>query len=148
MFKLGPFSKSRNKLILYFLILSLLLLIGMSALNYSISKGALKRQILSGLEDSAYGAIDRIGHSMTTSYVDVQQLAGLDVVKEAFTRGDSEKANKFFSKVTDNNKLYRAVVLFNSEGKLIASSHPTLAAKSRDEKQKEFDKKYLQGGIG
>jgi PAS domain S-box-containing protein len=148
MLKLGPFSKSRNKLILYFLILTLLLLIGMSTLNYSVSKGALKKQILSGLEDAAYGAIDRIGQAMHTSYVDVQQWAGLDIVKEAFTREDSERANKFFSNLTENNKLYRAVVLFNSEGKLIASSHPTLMARSRDEKQKEFDKKYLQGATG
>jgi PAS domain S-box-containing protein len=148
MFKLGPFSKSRNKLILYFFILTLLLLIGMSALNYSTTKGALKKQILSGLEDVAYGTIERIGQVMHTSYVDVQQWAGLDVVKEAFTREDSERANKFFSNLTENNKLYRAVVLFNSEGRLIASSHPTLMARSRDEKQKEFDKKYLQGATG
>jgi hypothetical protein len=140
MLKLGPFSKSRNKLILYFLILTLLVLIGMSALNYSVSRAALKEQILSGLEDAAYGAIDRIGQTMHTSYVDVQQWAGLDIVKEAFTREDSEKANKFLSNLTENNKLYRAVVLFNSEGKLIASSHPTLMARSRDEKQKEFYK--------
>src|SRR3989304_8324150 len=97
MFKLGPFSKSRNKLILYFLILTLLLLIGVSALNYSASKGALKKQILSGLEDAAYGTIDRIGQVMHTSYVDVQQWARLDIVKEAFIREDSERANKFFS---------------------------------------------------
>jgi PAS domain S-box-containing protein len=148
MLKLGPFSKSGNKLILYFLILTLLLLIGMSALNYSASKAALKKQILSGLEDAAYGAIDRIGQAMHASYVDVQQWAGLDIVKEAFTREDSERANKFFSNLTENNKLYKAVVLFNSEGNLIASSHPTLMARSKDEKQKEFDQKYLQGGTG
>ncbi len=148
MLKLGPFSKSRNKLILYFLILTLLLLIGMSTLNYSFSKGALKKQILSGLEDAAYGAIDRIGQAMHTSTVDVQQWAELDIVKEAITREESERANKFFSNLTENNKLYRAVVLFNSEGKLIASSHPALMTRSRDEKQKEFDKKYLQGATG
>jgi PAS domain S-box-containing protein len=148
MLKLGPFSKLRNKSILYFFILTLLLLIGMSAVNYSASKGALKKQILSGLEDVAYGAIDRIGQAMHTSYVDVQQWAGLDTVKEAFTREDSERANKFLRNLTENNKLYRAVVLFNSEGRLIASSQPTLMARSRDEKQKEFDQKYLQGATG
>lgn len=148
MLKLGPFSKSRNELIFSFLIVALLLLIGMGALNYSVSKAALKKQILSGFEDAAYGAIDRMGQAMHTSYVDVQQWAGLDIVKEAFTREDSERTNKFFSNLTENNKLYRAVVLFNSEGRLIASSHPTLMVRSRDEKQKEFDKKYLQGATG
>jgi PAS domain S-box-containing protein len=148
MFKLGPFSKLRNKFILCFLILTLLLLIGTSALNYSVSKAALKKQILSGLEDVAFGAIDRIGQTIHTSYVDVQQWAELDIVKEAFTRGSPERASKFFSYLTGNNKLYRAVVLFDGEGKLIASSHPGLMARSKDEKQKEFDRKYLQEAIG
>ena len=148
MLKLGPFSNLRNKLILYLLILTLLLLIGISALNYSASKAALKKQILSGLEDVAYGAIDKIGQAMHTSFVDVQQWAELDVVKEAFTRGYTEKAARFFSNLTGNNKLYRAVVLFNSEGKLIASSHPALMARSKDEKQKQFDRKYLEEAIG
>ena len=148
MLKLGPFSKSRNKLIFYFLIVALVLLIGTSALNYSVSKAALKKQILSGLEDVAHGAIDRISQAMHTSYVDVQQWAELDIVKEAFTRGSSDRANKLLSNLTGNNKLYRAVVLFDSEGKLIASSDPALMLRSKDEKQKEFDRKYLQGVTG
>ena len=146
MLKLGPFSQFRNKLIFSFLMVALLLLVGMSALNYSVSKAALKKQLLSGLEEVAYGAIDRIGQSMHASYRDVQEWAGLDIVKEAFTRGDSERTNKFFSNLTENNKLYRAVALYNSEGKLIASSHPALMGRSRDEKQKDVDQKYLQAG--
>ena len=56
MLKLRPFSKLRNKLIFYFLIVALLPLISMSALNYSynVSKAALKKEILSGLENVAY----------------------------------------------------------------------------------------------
>ncbi|MGA2518214.1 MAG: PAS domain S-box protein [Thermodesulfobacteriota bacterium] len=146
MLKLGPFSKLRNKLILCFLILTLLLLIGMSAINYVIGKAALKKQILSELEDVASGTIDRISQAMHASYHDVQQWAELDVVKEAFTQGSTERASRFFRNLTANNKLYRAVVLFDSEGKLIASSHPALMARSKDDKQKEFDQKYLETG--
>jgi PAS domain S-box-containing protein len=144
MLKLGPFSKSRNELTFSFLIVALLLSIGMGALNYSVSKAALKKQILSGLEDVAYDAIDRIDQAMHTSYVVVQQWAGLDIVKETFTHGDPERTNRFFSNLTESNKLYRAVVLFNREGKLIASSHPTLLAIPKGEKQKEFNQKYFQ----
>ena len=146
MLRLGPFSKLRNKLILCFLILTLLLLIGMSAINYGVSKAALKKQILSGLEDVAHGAIDRIGQAMHASYRDVQQWAELDIVKEAFTQRSPERASRFFGNLTANNKLYRAVVLFDGEGKLIASSHPALITRSKEEKQKEFDQKYLQAG--
>jgi len=146
MLRLGPFSKLRNKLILSFLILTLLLLIGMSAINYGASKAALKKQILSGLEDVAHGATDRIGQAIHASYRDVQQWAELDVVKEAFTQGSPEKASRFFGNLTGNNKLYRAVVLFDGEGKLIASSHPALIARWKEGKQKEFDQKYVQAG--
>ena len=146
MFKLGPFSQLRNKLIFSFLIVALLLLVGMSALNYGVSKAALKKQILSGLEDVAYGAIDRIDQAMHASYRDVQQWAELDIVKEAFTQGSAERTNRFFGNLTANNKLYRAVVVFDGEGRLIASSHPALIGRSKEEKQKEFDQKYFQAG--
>ncbi|HYA91466.1 MAG TPA: PAS domain S-box protein [Thermodesulfobacteriota bacterium] len=146
MLKLGPFSKLRNKLILCFLILTLLFLVGMSAINYGASKAAVKKQILSGLEDEAHTAANRIGQAMHASYRDVQQWAELGVVKEAFTQGSSERTSRFFGNLTANNKLYRAVVLFDGEGKLIASSHPELAAARREVKQKEFDQKYLQAG--
>ncbi|MGO8988107.1 MAG: PAS domain S-box protein [bacterium] len=146
MLKLGPFSKLRNKLILCFLILTLLLLIGMSAVNYVIGKAALKKQILSELEDVASGAINRIDQAMRSSYHDVQQWAELDIVKEAFTQGSPERASRFFRNQTANNKLYRAVVLFDSEGRLIASSHPALMARSKEDKQKEFDQNDLQTG--
>ena len=96
MLKLGPFSKLRNKLILCFLILTLLLLIGMSAVNYVIGKAALKKQILSELEDVASGAINRIDQAMRSSYHDVQQWAELDIVKEAFTQGSPERAEQVF----------------------------------------------------
>jgi PAS domain S-box-containing protein len=146
MLKLRPSSKLRYKLIFYFLIVALLPLICMSALNYSysVSKAALKKEILSGLEIVANSAIDRIAQATYSSYGDIQQWAELDIVKEALTRGHSERANNFFSNLTGNNKLYREVVLFDSEGKLIASSNPAIMAKSRDEKQKEFNRKFLQ----
>ena len=83
---------------------------------------------------------------MRSSYHDVQQWAELDIVKEAFTQGSPERASRFFRNLTANNKLYRAVVLFDSEGKLIASSHPALMARSKEDKQKEFDQKYLETG--
>jgi PAS domain S-box-containing protein len=146
MLRLGPFSKLRNKLILCFLILTLLLLVGMSAINYGVSKAALKKQILSGLEDVAHGATDRIGQAMHASYRDVQQWAELDILKEAFTQGSPDKASRFFGNLTANNKLYRAVVLFDSDGKLIASSHPAFIARWKEGKQKEFDQKYVQAG--
>jgi PAS domain S-box-containing protein len=144
MLKLGPFSQLKNKLIFSLLIVVLLLLIGISAINYSVSKAALKKQILSELEDVASGAINRIDQAMQASYRDVQQWAELDPVKEAFTQGSPERADRFFRNLTANNKLYRAVVLFDGQGRLIASSHPTLMARSKEDKQKEFDQKYLQ----
>ena len=144
--KLKPSSRLRNKIILYFLIVALLSLISMSALNYSysVSKEALRKQVLSGLEGMAYSAIDRIGQAIYSSYGDVEQWAELDIVKEALTHGYSEKANKFFSNLTENNKLYREVILSDSEGKLIASSNPAIITRSKNERQKEFDRKYLQ----
>jgi len=123
-------------------------LMGISILNYSVSKTALKKQILSGLEDVADKAIDHIDQAMHISYIDIQQWAEHDIVKEALTRGRSEKASLYFSHLTATNKLYKAIVLFNSEGKLIASNNSALMAKPREEKQKEFARSYSEGATG
>jgi len=146
MFKLGPFSNLKNKLTLYLLILTLILLLGVSASNYNATKAALEEQILSGLEGLAFDAIHKIGQAMHTPFVDVQQWAELDAVKESLTRGTPERANKFLNLLTGNNKLYQRIVLFDGEGKLIASSHSAVMARSKDQKQKDFNRKYLEEG--
>jgi len=136
-------NRLRNKLMFLFLIVALVPLISMGAFNYSKSKAALKKQILSGLEDVAHGAIERIGQAMHTGYLDVQQWAELAIVKGEF--GSIERVDEFFRNLTKNNQLYRAIVLFDKEGTLIATSDYTLTFKSEDKQQKEFDRGYLEG---
>ncbi len=144
--KLKPFSNVRNKLIFYFLMVALLPLISMSALNYSysVSKAALKKEILSSLEEVAWSTVDRIGQAMYTSSADVRQWAEMDLLKEAFNHKNLEKVNHFLNHLTKTNKLYKEIALFNHEGRLIASSHPEMLEQSKEIKQKEFNQKYLR----
>ncbi len=145
MLRFAPFLKLRNKLIAYFLIVALVPIVSMGVFNYSKSKAALKKQILSGLEDVAYGAIDRIGQAMHTAYVDVQQWAELDNVKEALLYGYFGMTNELFRNLTTKNKLYRAIVAFNKEGNMLAASNEKILLKSQDEQRMEFDREYLKG---
>jgi methyl-accepting chemotaxis protein len=148
----GPFLKwkstLRSKLIVYFLMVALVPLIGMGIFNYSKSKAALKKQILSGLEDVAYAATDRIGQAMHTAYLDVQQWAELDIVKEALTYGYFGKADALFRDLTKKNKLYRAIVLFGAQGTMVAASNDNAFLRSEDEQRNEFDREYLEGAKG
>jgi len=116
------FSTLRGKLVFYFLIVALVPLISMGAFNYTKSKAALKKQILSGLEDVAYGAVDRIGQAMHTSYVDIQQWAEVAIIRGGLKFASYERINQLFGDLTRNNEFYRAVVLFDKEGNLVATS--------------------------
>jgi len=144
----GPLWKLRNKLITCFLLIGLVPLIGMGMFNYSKSREALKRQILSGLEDVAYGVVDRIGQAMHSSYVNIQQWAELDTVKRALTYAYFEPPNALFRDLIRNNKLYNALVLFDTEGNLLATNNPSLMDKPESEQRAEFNQEYLEGGEG
>ena len=148
MLKFLRFSTLRGKLVFYFLIVALVPLISMGAFNYTKSKAALKKQILSGLEDVAYGAVDRIGQAMHTSYVDIKQWAELAIIRGGLKFASYERVNELFRNLTRNNEFYRAVVLFDKEGNLTATSDPTFIAKSEDEQRKEFSREYLERGPG
>ena len=148
MFNWRPFSKFKTRVSFCFIIIGLLPLIIITAWQYGLSRGALKRQVLSGLEDAAYAVIDRVDQAMHASYGDVQQWAELETVKEALARGTPERAGKLFSSLAENNRLYGSILLFDHEGKPIASSNPALMARSKDLLQKEFDRKHLQGDPG
>ena len=52
--KLKPFSKLRNKLVFYFVIVALLSLISLSAYHYHLFTGALKQEVLASLVGSEY----------------------------------------------------------------------------------------------
>jgi PAS domain S-box-containing protein len=147
MIRLGPFSTLESKFIFYFTLVTMLFLMAMSMVHYHISKTALKKEILSGLGDVADKTVDHIDQAMYLAHMDIQQWAEQDIVKEASTRGRSERANSFFSHLTGSNKLYKAITLFNSEGKLVASSPSALMAKFRDEHQKEFERSRLEGVV-
>ncbi len=144
-----PFRRFLNlesKLIFYGLLFAMLSFLVMSLFNYSVSRTALKKEILSGLEGEVDKVVQRIGQGIHGSYKDIQQWAAQKTVKEALTHGHAEKANSFFSHLTFNNKLYKAIVLFNREGKLIASSPSALVTQSKEDKLKEFDRFYFEGG--
>jgi methyl-accepting chemotaxis protein len=148
MLGLRPFSKLRNKLITCFLLIGLVPLIGMGVFNYSKSKTALKKQILSGLEDVADGVIDRIGQAMHSSYVNVEQWAELDLLKGAIIYGWAEGANELFTDLTADNELYRAIVLFNGEGKMLATSNSSFRDKPEKVQRAEFNREYIEGTKG
>jgi PAS domain S-box-containing protein len=143
MFKLLPSSKLMNKLVFSFLLVALVPLVSMGVFNYSRSKAALKKQILSGLEVVAYGAIDKIGQAMHSSYVDVQEWA--DVLHAALVYDWAESTNELFRDLTKKNALYRAIVLFDKEGKLLATSDSSFRDKPESTQRAEFDREYLEG---
>ncbi|MFH1771191.1 MAG: methyl-accepting chemotaxis protein [Candidatus Omnitrophota bacterium] len=142
--KFKPFSKLKNKLMFYFLAVTIVPLISMGVFNYTKSKAALENQILSGLEDVAYGAMDRISQAMFTSYTDIQQWADLAIVRGGLKFNSFAKTNELFRDLTRNNELYRVVVLFDQAGELVATSDPALITKSQAEQLEEFNQEYLQ----
>ncbi len=143
-----PFLWLKSKLIFCFLIVALVPLVSMGVFNYMKSKAALKKQILSGLEDVAYGVSDRISQAMYTAYVDVQQWAELDIVKEALTYGYSGRTSELFRNLTRKNNLYRTIVAFNKGGSVLAASNDNILLKPKPEQDMEFDREYLEGAMG
>lgn len=139
---------SEKKFLFFFLLIVLVPFIGISLFSYHLSKVALKKEILSDLEEAADTHSQLINQALHHSLRDLQAWADHDIVKEAITRGQVERAHTFFSHLTSTNALYKAVVLFNSEGQLIASSPSALRNKSREEKQQEVDPSSLEGRIG
>ncbi len=145
MIRLRPCSTLESKFIFYFILVAMSFFMAMSMVNYHIGKTALKKEMISGLGDVADHTADRIEKTLHLAHMDVRQWAEQDTVTEALTRGHSDKANAFFSHLTSHNRLYKAIVLFGGEGRVIASSHPALMAKSKDEKQKEFERSRIEG---
>jgi methyl-accepting chemotaxis protein len=148
MWSFRPFSRLRNKLIICFLLVGLLPLIGMGAFNYTKSKEALRAQILSGLEDVATGIVDRLGQAMHTAYVNVAQWAELDVLKAAIIYDWAESTNELFRDLTANNELYRAIVLFDKEGNMVATSDRSFRDKPKSAQRGEFNREYSEGTKG
>jgi len=145
MFKFLPASKLMNKLFFAFLLVALVPLVSMGVFNYSRSKAALKREILSGLEVVAYGAIDKIGQAMHRSYIDVQEWAELDVLYAALVYDWGVRTDALFSHLTKKNRLYKAIVLFDKEGKLFSTSDSSFRDKPESAQRAEFDREYLEG---
>lgn len=136
-------SLERRHLFFFFLIV-VLPFVGMTFINYHLGRTALKQEMLSMLEETADTVAHQMSQAIHRSSKELQEWATREVVREAITRGQTERANGFFSHLTATHPLYRAIVLFNHEGQMVASSHASLTTKSREEKQREFDRSFLQ----
>ena len=79
MLKSGPFSKLRNKLVFYFLIVALLSFVILGAYHFHLCKAALKQQTLSSLGGSEYllTSIDLLKTKMLLSILVVSGLAAM-----------------------------------------------------------------------
>ncbi len=79
MLKAGPFSKVRNKLLFFSIIVALLSFIILSAYHFRLCTAALKQQILSSLEGSEYllTSIDLLKTKMFLSILVVSGLAAI-----------------------------------------------------------------------
>lgn len=79
MLKSGPFSKVRNKLIFYFIIVALLPFVILSAYHFHLCTAALKQQTLSSLGGSEYllTSIDLLKTKMLLSILVVSGLAAI-----------------------------------------------------------------------
>lgn len=144
------FKGLQGKLLICFLLVSLLPLSLVTAISYMRAKSSLQAVGLNMLGDMAGRLMGKADALMADRYDDINAWAELPAVREGLKTGKFDNVSAMFRSLQKNYSIYRIIMLFDSRGNLVAANDPKLMdAKSTDRNQadREWFKKAVAGEV-
>jgi len=145
--KRGFFSGLQGKMLLYFLLMTMIPLMIVSYISYSKGQHALQEMARNMLQDMASGVEGRIETNMGNRYDDIKAWAMVPTVVESLQTKKFAGANSLLESLVKTYDVYKEVMLFDASGNLVASSSSNLLT-SKDVDHNQADREWFKKAIG
>jgi signal transduction histidine kinase len=116
-----------KKLIIYFLLLSLVPIVIGGSISFYITKNKLEENTKAHLSDLARDCGRKISHYVSSRYQDIRLLSQADV----FQGNDTDAKQEYIERVTESYPFYDAISVIDLNGTIIACTHKELIGQSR-----------------
>ena len=121
----------RRKVLIYFLILSLVPLVIGGTISYIITRNKLKENARIHLTDLTMDCGRKISYYISARYQDIKLLSRSDVFKSK----DTNAKQKYIEEIMESCPGYKAISVIDLDGKIIACTRKELVGKSRADRE-------------
>ena len=143
------FQGLQGKLLTFFLLMSLVPLITVSAISYQRAKASLTAMAHEMLDDTANGIMRTIDVLMNDRQDD-KAWAALPIMADSLQKKEYVEASRFLASMVKEYDVYKLIMLFDTGGNLVAASDPKFLNSVDVEKNQaghEWFKQAVKGSI-
>ncbi|HZV81625.1 MAG TPA: methyl-accepting chemotaxis protein [Geobacteraceae bacterium] len=144
------FSGLQGKLLSYFLLMSLVPLIIVTAISYQKSQSSLVAMTQNMLGDMAEGVMGKVDLLMGDRYDDIKAWATIPTIEKALESRNYGDANHLLQTIDNQYDVYKEIMLLDTAGNVVATSDPAMFNNSNFDKNqadREWFKKALSGQV-
>lgn len=140
----------QGKLLLFFLLMSLVPLITVSVTSFQRAKSSLQTMGHEMLTDTADGLMRTVDVLMNDRQDDIKAWAALPIMKAALQKKAYAEVTGFLRNLEKEYDVYKGIMLFDAGGNLVAASDPNLLTGAGVEKNQsghEWFKQSIKGAV-
>jgi methyl-accepting chemotaxis protein len=115
------FKGLQGKLVLFFLLMSLIPLVTVSTIAYQKAKGSLQQLGNEMLNDAAHKVMGKVDVIVGDRYDDIKAWAVTDTIRDAFETNKFAAANKLLQNLLKQYGLYKEIFLFDTTGNCVGA---------------------------
>jgi len=141
------FSGLQGKLLLFFLLMSLLPLVTVSAISFQRAKSSLQLMAQEMLQDTGDGLMRTVDVLINDRQDDIRAWANTHLFVEALETNKFADATLFLKNLEKDYDVYKLIMLFDAAGNLVAASDPNLLSGSGAEKN-QADRDWFKAALG
>jgi methyl-accepting chemotaxis protein len=144
------FQGLQGKLMLFFLLMSLIPLTLVATIAYQKAKDSLQHMGNEMLADSAEKIMGKVDVIVGDRYDDVKSWASLDVIKAAFKSGKYAAANQALKEIAKSYGMYKEIILFDTSGTAVGAADTAIFTNptfKRNQADREWFKHAIAGEI-
>jgi methyl-accepting chemotaxis protein len=144
------FKGLQGKLLLFFLLMSLIPLSVVSTIAYQKAKGSLQQLGNEMLADNSQKIMGKVDVIVGDRYDDIKSWAALDVIKDAFRTNEFGAANRTLAAIEKSYDMYKEILLFDTSGNCVGAGNLAIfnnPAFKRNQADREWFKHAMAGEV-
>jgi len=144
------FKGLQGKLLMYFLLMSLVPLAAVATIAYQKAKNSLQFVATDMLGDAAQKMMTKVDVIVGDRYNDIRIWAELPEIRGAFKSGNFTDASRFLQFLQSKYQIYRTIILFDKQGNAVAVSDPAILSNphfQKNQADKEWFRTVMAGNV-
>ena len=144
------FKGLQGKLLLFFLLMSLIPLVTVSTIAYQKAKGSLQQLGNEMLNDTTHTIMGKLDVIVGDRYDDIKAWAVIDTIKDAFRTNKFDAANILLKNLDKQYDLYKEILLFDTAGNCVGAADTSIFNNpnfKRNQADREWFKHAMAGEV-